>query len=103
MHISFICLIYILYDILYVEKEKWMQKSSVHTKYPEKWNEYITNFEDAKQKYSKLVANLHKASNDEESNSEQSENSLNSFTKKDSFIYADMIKNDLSIFGGKIR
>ena len=91
------------HDILYVEKEKWMQKSSFHTKYPEKWKEYINNFEEAKQEYSKLVANLHKASNDEESSTEPSEYSLNSSTKKDSFIYADMIKNDLSIFGGKIR
>ena len=80
-----------------------MQKSSVHTKYPEKWKEYINNFEDAKQKYSKLVANLHTASNDEESSIEPSEYSLNSSTKKNSFIYADMIKNDLSIFEGKIR
>ena len=90
-------------DILYVEKEKWMQKSNVHPKYPEKWKEYINNFEEAKQEHSKLVANLHKASNDEESSTEPSEYSLNSSTKKDSFIYADMIKNDLSIFGGKIR
>ena len=91
------------HDILYVEKEKWMQKSNVHPKYPEKWKEYINDFEEAKQKYSKLVANLHQASKDEESSTEPSEYSLNSSTKKDSFIYADMIKNDLSIFGGKIR
>ena len=80
-----------------------MQKSSVHTKYPEKWKEYINNFEDASQKYSKLVANLPKSSNDEESSDEQSEHSLNISPKKDNFIYADMIKNDLSIFDGKIR
>ena len=80
-----------------------MQKSSVHTKYPEKWKEYINNFEDATQKYSELVANLPKALKDEESSTEPLEHSLISPPKKDNFIYADMIKNDLSIFDGKIR
>ena len=91
------------YSIFLIEKLKWVENSNMNSNYPTKWIRYIKNFEDAKHEYNDNIYNLHKSNNDDYVNEELSENMSSNSNRIDNFIYADVIKNDLSIFKGKIR
>ena len=63
----------------------------------------MKNFEDAKQEYRKFLDRLNDVVCNDEINDGASKESQDLSNSKDDFIYADVIKSDLSVFKGKIR
>ena len=63
----------------------------------------MKNFEDAKQEYRKFLDSLNDVASNDVINDGASKESQDLSNSKDDFIYADVIKSDLSVFKGKIR
>ena len=90
----------------HIAKSKWTQNIKTNGEPPQSWYKYVKLYEDAASKYTPCHRINLDASNDVDIAKELSKNNLNfpgpSETKV-SCHNEDVIRNDLSVFGGRIR